>query len=640
MKFRVLLDLESWASLTTKVSTNNQYNFSSIEFAGQIPAINFTRLIIEWNNNNSYYEFKVYNQNTLIGTYHGIEVLQNIGDLLLIDCNVSFTFYEDAILLENKFCVDLGKDFDGVTNILTYKLNDQNDALNKKLTVIGSITGNFKAPLSIKNVEIDVLNFNPISSFNYVYIPKLKRYYYVTNIQMINKEYTRLILQEDVLMSWQVLIKSQSAYVTRYENSTEDELFDDRLPLEDIITTDNVTSTAVDTTSGSLVNVTLDFNNYYHGSGTYPNIMVISQSTKVQAGAYNSYYIGSPSGSGLPDISAQLNDLEYMSFITPEKFFYLQNAYMSEDSISSYIESVIRLPFNPTTAFQLSTESYYAIQVRDKFIDQYGNYVPYNSPTDTPLQTYRGLLNAGARATCPYFIIKDFTYTINAKPIDYEPYSNYEFFIPFVGWVKVEARKFFNKRILIYYSMDVKTGMATAYIYNYTNKYVIWSGSCQLGHKIDMTTTNQTENIRQRQANDLNMLLGLVSSAVSVGIGVYANNPVAVTGGVLTAYKTIASNVNSNNQIFERAQISFGSGNACYYAPKEFTINRSYHKKKVGSDDLFKHMQGLPYNKYTSISLMTGYVEIGEIHFDAGSESIYQVEIDEIVSLLKNGVIM
>ena len=136
------------------------------------------------------------------------------------------------------------------------------------------------------------------------------------------------------------------------------------------------------------------------------------------------------------------------------------------------------------------------------------------------------------------------------------------------------------------------------------------------------------------------MLLGLVSSALSIGVGVATENPLAIVGGLLAGTKTVVSTVNAQAQIFDRAQISFGSSNGCLYAPKEFMILRSYRKKKVGTDSLFTHMQGLPYNKYTSISSMTGYVEIGEIHFNAGNESIYQVEIDEIVSLLKNGIIM
>lgn len=524
------------------------------------------------------------------------------------------------------------------TTMVLYRLNDKRETVSKSLTRVSFITGTFKAPLGIKNVEIDVINYNIDNPYNYVWIPKLNRYYYITNIQFVTKDLTRLILQEDVLMSHSALIRQQTAYITRYENATVNEIVDERLPLDDKITTEEIFVT--DTSSGSLVNVTLDYNNYYvpNVHDDYPNIMITSFSTKVSTNDDN-YYLSAPSGSGLPDISAQLNDYERVTFIRPRKLFYLTLAYMSDDAVSSYIESVIRLPFNATNAFGLTTNQYMAIFVRDKYIDQYGEYVPYDSPTATPLETYQPDWQNGKRGAVPYLIIKDFTYSHTSTFDDLEPYANYEIYIPFVGWIQIPSYKFFNKRILIYYSMDAKTGMATAYIYNYTNKYIIWSGTCQLGTKIDMTATNQIENIRQKQSNDMNMLLGLLSSAVSIGVGAYSGNSVAVVGGVLSGGKAIASYVNANNQIFERAQISFGSSNGCIYAPKKVMIRKSYHARRVNVTD-YHRLEGKPYNSYSTLTGLTGYVEIGDINFDAKGNNIYGDEITEIVQLLKSGVIL
>ena len=195
---------------------------------------------------------------------------------------------------------------------------------------------------------------------------------------------------------------------------------------------------------------------------------------------------------------------------------------------------------------------------------------------------------------------------------------------------------------MIYYTIDLKTGISTAYIYSYTDKFVIWSGTCQLGIKIDMTTSNQIENIKQKQANDLNMLLGLISSAISIGVGVVSENPVAITGGVLSASKTIASNVNANNQIFERATMSFGSANGGLYANSDVKVRITKHYSVATiNEPTYKHMQGLPYNAYlNNISSLSGYTEFGEIHFDAKGNNIYSDEVEEIVALLKDGVIL
>ena len=188
--------------------------------------------------------------------------------------------------------------------------------------------------------------------------------------------------------------------------------------------------------------------------------------------------------------------------------------------------------------------------------------------------------------------------------------------------------------------MDLKSGISTAYIYNYTKQFVIWSGTCQLGVKIDMTTSNLIENTKQKQANDLNMILGMLSSAVSFGVGVASENPVAIMGGVLSAGKTIAGYVNANNQIFERSQMSFGSANGSLYTNLEFKCIKVTHELLTINVDTYKHIQGLPYNNYVSdMSTLSGYVEVGEIHFDPKNANIYQDEITEIVDLLQNGVI-
>ena len=527
----------------------------------------------------------------------------------------------------------------GKTTLYVFKQNSQNDELNKTLTLMDTITGKFNHSIAVKNINIDVTGFSITNAYNYVYIPSLNRYYYVDSVEIISGDYVRLHLREDVLMSWKDLIKSQSAFVTRYEQSAEIlQLFDERRPMADKIEIVNFTSSLTDTPLvNSFVNCTLDFSN--DGANPYPNIMVVSYSTDTPARIYANTKISAPSGSGLPDITSQLNNYEWVSFITPFELDELSHAYYSNDAVSSYIESVIWLPFNPTTPFSLITSSSHAIFVRDKYIDNTGNYVN-SGGTGTPLPCYHTNASLNKSGICPYLIIKDFTCPTITLLSDREPHTNYEFYIPFVGWVKVDSSKISNCRILIYYTMDLKSGISTAYIYNYTKQFVIWSGTCQLGVKIDMTTSNLIENTKQKQANDLNMILGMLSSAVSFGVGVVSENPVAIMGGVLSAGKTIAGYVNANNQIFERSQMSFGTANGSLYTNLEFKCIKATHQLLTISEDTYKHMQGLPYNNYVAnMSTLNGYVEIGEIHFNPLAENIYQDEIQEIVSLLKDGVV-
>ena len=96
----------------------------------------------------------------------------------------------------------------------------------------------------------------------------------------------------------------------------------------------------------------------------------------------------------------------------------------------------------------------------------------------------------------------------------------------------------------------------------------------------------------------------------------------------------------SNNQIFDRASMTFGTSNGALYSNKEFKIVMTCHDPVSIDLSYYQHAQGLPCNIYGDLSGFSGYTEIGEIHFDPMNEIIYTTEVDEIVSLLKTGVIL
>ena len=149
---------------------------------------------------------------------------------------------------------------------------------------------------------------------------------------------------------------------------------------------------------------------------------------------------------------------------------------------------------------------------------------------------------------------------------------------------------------------------------------------------------------KQQQANQLNMIMSLVGSAVSVGVGVAKKSPVAIAGGIMSGAKGIASAVNSEMMMIDRAVTSFGSSDACLHSPLSVVVRCTYHEELLDSTALakYKHMNGLPFNKYVALSSLTtgNYIEVGTIHFDPMNEIIYQDEISEIVELLQNGVII
>ena len=111
------------------------------------------------------------------------------------------------------------------TLLYLYTQNSENNALDKSLTLIDIINGKFNHSIGVKSLNIDVVNI-PMN-FNYVYIPSLNRYYYVDSVEIISNDVRRLMLKEDVLMSWKSLIRQQSAFVDRQENLYDSDIVDD-----------------------------------------------------------------------------------------------------------------------------------------------------------------------------------------------------------------------------------------------------------------------------------------------------------------------------------------------------------------------------------------------------------------------------
>lgn len=111
------------------------------------------------------------------------------------------------------------------TLVYLYTQNSENNALEKDITLVNIITGKFNHSIGVKSLNVDVVNID--MNFNYVYIPSLNRYYYVDSVEIVSNDVRRLMLKEDVLMSWQSLIKQQSAFVDRQENLYDADIVDD-----------------------------------------------------------------------------------------------------------------------------------------------------------------------------------------------------------------------------------------------------------------------------------------------------------------------------------------------------------------------------------------------------------------------------
>ena len=581
-----------------------------------------------------------YNSNVFLSTY--VLVGQDHLYTEIVCDHIEFSDDDTKQFFINNHVVILN------TPLTLYRLNCKRNKVNKivgsDLVNVGTLYGDFKNVVAVKNPVIDVENFNLEETFNYVYIFSLKRYYFVQSVDLVSKDITRLSLSEDVLKSHASLIKLQSGLVTRSEEKGNQlKIVDERYPLESVKTIEYITPVHTEQ-ANNLENITLDTTFGVRLEEQTEHIIALSI-----VGYYiRAYQIDAPDGTLLPDLSATASPKEMLFFLSYYQFSRYLVALEEKSNFASYLNSAILLPFTPNNAYNNSDGNAY-----DTNADLYvggGNYLCDDSKFHTaeemhdlhvePITTHKTLLMGS-----PYLILADIYFPAFDKWYEREPYTVYELYIPFVGWVKVDSEQLRSSRILIYYTMDYTTGNGTMFIYNKTQQTLIYSTSCQIGIKLSSLTTNAQELAKERQSIELNTLIGLLASGLSVVAGIVTENPIAVAGGVLSAGKTISSAVNRERMMIERGQITYGSGESGFHGLLNVELRKTYYKPVLSSSNesnVFNKQQGRPYNNYVAFNTLADgyYIEVGELQFDPMGYDIYNEEINEIVTLLQNGVIL
>ena len=160
---------------------------------------------------------------TVALTGNDVARLSATGDYVVFEGN--WTLGSDTTfekLLELGY---ISYDVDGKTALITYLQNSENGKLDKTLAEVGTILGTFNQAIGLKSIDVDIAGY--ARDFNYVWIPTLRRYYYVDSVDLISADVTRLHLKEDVLMSWKSLIRKQTAFIERQENVYDDDLVDE-----------------------------------------------------------------------------------------------------------------------------------------------------------------------------------------------------------------------------------------------------------------------------------------------------------------------------------------------------------------------------------------------------------------------------
>lgn len=461
-----------------------------------------------------------------------------------------------------------------------------------------------------------VVDSSLIYSFNYVYIKMFSRFYYVDNITCLRSHVFLVNLVVDPLMSTKDALVDLDGYVERNEHDFSTILEDPLIPFE----FDKAIEEDDNLDAGSLVNTIFRTDIDPQTPNIVATFVYVWPST--QPGKID------------PPEDTDLNVITEKNFANPDSAFVLTPADVEQinkyfiiegGEKISYVKGMVALPYVPNHAVEKSD-----VKAGEDF------EIPFigRGPID-----FYGLKAYKIRVMSDYITIADFTMPEVVDFVDLPPYSNYELYIPFCGWTTLNINDVGGCRLIVYYAVEYSDGSATAFVWNKTKKRLVYSSNCQLGAQLSIATTNQQEIQARKQANGLNLAIGLISSVLTTAFGVATENPIAIAGGIMGGAKAMTNHINSNAMLFERASFTASGSRACLYSPLKVRLRIT---RSVVSRDLdlagFARQFGRPLREVRRLGTLTGFTTISKIHL----ENIIATkrEKEEIERLFSQGVIL
>ena len=467
-----------------------------------------------------------------------------------------------------------------------------------------------------------VFEYSKVPDFNYVYIPSLSRYYFVTNVTLVRNNIYRVDLKVDVLCTYDSDIRLQNCFVSRSGSIGNETMYliDERVPLNKIPQISKTKLTPV-VSSGLVFNPNKNTSDYT----IVVSVVTNNASAYTQTGSKNNIW-----DSNLPEITNLMGNSPaiYSYAITYSDWVNLCQKLLDDDSLETYIVNAIMYPFN------VSNDAFVSAGLKPIYLGTENSGVS-------------GYIMQGTFSHYRYYWSHQFSkrYTGQYNEfLNYEPYRKFDIYLPFHGWVNLDTRKITGKTIYIYYEHNYVTGNSQVLIYNHTDNVLLDTYPVNVGVKLPISSTNARENQNQRDTATLNMIMGLYGSAIQMGTGAMSDKLGSVLGGGLSGAKAVMSKVNSDMYIYEKASTAMGSDMLTMLTPMDCWVREIYHTPEIYFNLTdFVTINGYKWDEYGDITTLgcSGHTEIPEMHYVPSTyKFITKTEIDEIVSLAKNGIIL
>ena len=291
---------------------------------------------------------------------------------------------------------------------------------------------------------------------------------------------------------------------------------------------------------------------------------------------------------------------------------------------STYVTKAMFFPFNLTMLFDytlLSNSSVIYLGKKDvsasSYVSDAYNQVAYISGNTT---------TANAEKWFEISVSRNFN-----NFLDFNPYTKIFIQVPFFGRVEINPIDAYKGTITGYLMVDIRTGYATLYLQD-KDDVTIETKRTKVAVDISIGKTNAEEI----QRNNLLQSISLISQIGMVAASAASGNAVSSGVAIGIASKT-ASDMINNNVSRLTSVTSGGDGRDLQVQDTSiYVIIEQPQNIKAPS----KTLKGGVYNQNSFLNSLHGYTEIGEIHFNPSNNVIYDDETNEIIQLLRNGVIL
>lgn len=524
-------------------------------------------------------------------------------------------------------------------HLVLYKYSGERNRVNKTslLTQVLTTEGSFKGDVSLLsptlllslpqeprtlidnlNNEIDeVITATEVLNFNYFYIKEFRRFYYVSSLVVSSNNLVTLTGEVDPLNSFQSEILANSAFVERNEFTYRDNEEDTLLPLSltKVVDEYNVStnSARVNTAfKASFAETDLNF------------VVCITSDGGAGSGSIT------PPDIALPTIEKERFTEKGGSYVMildgNNVTILLQELLANYSAYSTFFKSLIALPF----------------AVNDERIDPdlLMNITLWEAQSDgTFVEVTLTSKGYQGNSMSKYRVVADFQLPLPTGFLNYNPYSKYELYLPFYGWYELDFNSIAGDRIIVYYSIDYTDGSAQVYVYDDTDNMQLFSAPCNLAIPMAFSASNAQELGAQKNAAQLNLLLGLIGSGVGMIGSAVSGNVLGAVGSGLSAVGNVTGYINQTSLMFQKVTSTNNGSTGSLYQFLKVRLRRT-STRVLPSLNLtdFAHQYGRALNDVKTLSTLSGFTKCGSVHLEGCTAT--QTEKDSIVSSLLSGVIL